>query len=219
MEDLKRYASYAVMMEVNAREFRRRIALFPEELRYYVILANGIVGTENAKRVGKTPEGVARDGGEFVEKLRSLGPDPDEAFKDVLEKLLIESMQDELRRCCPNCLGFEDCLNLDPAEVGVLFRRRVEGDDTGEVRGEIAGILSHAFLNTPHMEGDEAHERCPRFRHAYSASSIGEMFNRYADIAAALRQPYGVDYRKIQSAMVSLNMKFAGSGERGAAGQ
>src|SRR3990172_3091363 len=103
MPDTKTYSSFAVLYELNNREFKRKLGLFPAELRYYVVLANSIIGAENAKRVEETPEAVVEDGREFVSKLLEVAaPEQDDAFRDILETYLIETMKDELRYCCPN---------------------------------------------------------------------------------------------------------------------
>ncbi|HYQ47627.1 MAG TPA: hypothetical protein VEP69_01050, partial [Thermodesulfovibrionales bacterium] len=69
MQDNRTYASYAVMCELNNREFRRRLVRFPDEQRYYVVLATGIVGAQNARRIEETPAAVVNDGDAFVGKL------------------------------------------------------------------------------------------------------------------------------------------------------
>jgi hypothetical protein len=219
MPDSNKYSSYAIMHELNKREFRKKLELFPEELRYYVILANSIIGAENAKRVAGTPRAVIKDGEEFVSKLLSMvDPEKDAAFGEVLETYLIETMRDELRCCCPNCAAFEECLDIGNLSVGSLFERRVKGEETDDLKREIARQIDAALSRTPHVDTDTAHRLCEDFRHQYSASGIGEVFGRYADIASALQASYGIDYRKIQQKMVLLNMEFcekeAGRGDR-----
>ncbi len=197
------------MHELNKREFRKKLVLFPEELRYYVILANSIIGAENARRVAGTPEAVVRDGEEFVGKLLSMvAPEQDAAFREVLETYLIETMNGELGCCCPNCRRFDECLDLGNSPVGALFERRVNGEETEELKQEISREVDAALGRTPHLDTDEANRLCERFRHQYSAEEIGEVFGRYAEIAAELQGPFGVDYRKIQREMVALNMAF-----------
>jgi hypothetical protein len=209
MPDVRKYSSYAIMHELNKREFRRKLGLFPEELRYYVILANSIIGAENAKRVSCTPEAVIRDGDEFVAKLLSMvDAEKDAVFREILETYLVETMNDELRCCCPNCAGFEECLDIARLEVGGLFERRVNGEETEELKQEIVRQIDAALSRTPHIHTDKAHLLCPDFRHQYSASGIGEVFGRYAEIAAVLRDSFGIDYRKVQQKMVLLNMEF-----------
>ena len=208
MSDRKEYSSYAIMHELNKREFRKKLGLFPEELRYYVILANSIIGAENAKRVAGTPEAVVRDGEEFVGKLLAMvDPERDDSFKTVLETYLIETMREELRCCCPNCRHFDECLGPDGLEVGGLFERRVNGEETEELKKEITCLIDAALAHTPYVDGG-AERLCGKFIHQYSAAEIGEVFGRYADIAATLQKSYGMDYRKIQQQMVSLNMEF-----------
>jgi hypothetical protein len=41
---------------VNKREVNRKLGLFPEELRYYVILANSFTGSENARGWSRSPK-------------------------------------------------------------------------------------------------------------------------------------------------------------------
>jgi hypothetical protein len=209
MSETKTYSFFAVSYELNKREFRRKVGLFPEEMRYYVILANSIIGAENAKRVAETPEAVVEDSREFVEKLLSMvSPGGDDGFREVAETYLIETMKDELRFSCPNCENFGKCLDLEKLTVGLLFKRRASGEETEEIRMEIALQVDQALKNTPYIETDMAHELCKDFRHQYRASSVGEVFGRYSDIAAELHKSFGLDYGKIQKKMIEINMEF-----------
>jgi hypothetical protein len=203
------YSFYAVSFELNRRIFRRRLGLFPEEMRYYVILANSIIGSENAIRVAETPEAVVEDSREFVEKLLSMvNPEADEGFREVAETYLIETLKDELRFCCPNCENFSGCLDLENLTVGRLFERRANGEETEEIRKEIALQVDQVLKKTPYIDTDVAHELCKDFRHQYRATGIGEVFSRYSDIAATLHKSFGLDYRKIQKEMIGINMEF-----------
>ncbi len=209
MSDTTRYSFYAVSYELNRRELRRKLDLFPEEMRYYAILANSIIGSENARRVAGTPEAVVTDSREFTEKLLSLAdPGADEGFRKVAETYLIETMKDELRFSCPNCENFSRCLDLENLAVGSFFRRRANGEDTEEIRKEITLQVDQALRNTPHMDTDSAHELCNEFRHQCSVSGIGEVFGRYSDISAELQRSFGLDYGKIQKEMIGINMEF-----------
>jgi hypothetical protein len=217
MTDNKTYAFYALSQELNRREFRKKLDLFPAEMRHYVILANGIIGSENAKRVAETPEAVVEDGREFVAKLLGLvGPEPGDGFSEILETSLVETMKDELRRCCPNCENFCKCLDLDNLTVGSLFARRANGEETAELKKEIETHIENALLHTPHIDTDSADELCGDFRHQYPASRLGEVFGRYSEIAAELRDAFGINYGKILQAMILVNLEFLGkSGEDG----
>jgi hypothetical protein len=209
MQDNRTYATYAVMCELNSREFRRRLSLFPEDQRYQVVLASSIIGAQNAGRVKETPAAVVADGNEFVAKLLDMaGPEQDDTFKDVLEACLIETMNDELRYCCSNCMNFSSCLSVENMPIGNLFRRRAEGEETDQLKKEIANHIDQALQRTPHVESDSAHLLCGNFRHQYPATALGEVFNRYADIAVELQRSYGINYRKIQLEMVRINMVF-----------
>jgi len=209
MTDNATYASLAILHELNAREFRRKLGLFPGEVRYFVILANSIIGSENAKRVEETPEAVVKDGDEFVSKLLGMAsPGDDAAFKEILETYLLETIKDELRYCCPNCMNFYPCLDLDNSSIGPLFKRRIQGEETTELREEIVMQINRALEGTPHIHTDSAQNLCAGFRHQYTAANISEVFNRYADIAAALAGSFGIDYRKIQQAIIPINMEF-----------
>lgn len=209
MEEIKPYASYAVLHELNRREFRKRLNLFPAEQRHYLILATGIIGAENARRVEETPAAVVRDGEDFVADLLDIvSPGKDEEFREVLETCLVETMKDELKFCCSNCMNFDKCIDLEHLSVGHLFRERSAGQDSDELKMAIARQLDHAFQKTPYLESDSAQKLCVDFRHQYTASSIGDVFNRYADIAAGLQNSFGIDYHKIQLVMISLNMDF-----------
>ena len=206
---MRTYASYAVLQELNRREFRRKLGLFPAEQRHFVILSEGIIGAANARRVEETPEAVVRDSEDFAaELLEMIDPGQDASFREVLEACLIETIKGELRFCCPNCSNFGACIGLDDLSVGRLFRDRVEGQDSEELKKEIAGRIGHALQKTPHLEADSAQLLCGDFRHQHRSSSIGSVFNRYADIAAELQLSFGIDYRKIQQEMISLNMDF-----------
>jgi len=209
MSDTKAYSSYAVLCELSNREFKRKLGIFPAEMRHYVILAAGIVGAELAKRTEETPEAVAEDGKEFVSELLGIvGPGQDDAFGAILEKYLIETIKDELRYNCPNCTNFNACLDMENLPVGPLFRRRTEGEETEELRKEIALQIDRALQRAPHIDTDRAHRLCKDFRHQCSATTLGEVFGRYADIAADLQNTYGIDYKRIQQEMILINMEF-----------
>jgi hypothetical protein len=209
MSEITKYSFFAVSYELNKREFRRKLGLFPEEMRYYVILANSIIGSENAKRVAETPEAVVEDSREFVEKLLSLvHPEADDGFREVAETYLIETIKDELRFSCPNCENFSKCLDLENLTVGLLFRRRANGEETEELKREITLQVDQALKRTPYIDTDRAYELCKDFRHQYRASDIGDVFGRYSDIAAELHKSFGLDYRKIQKEMIDINMEF-----------
>lgn len=204
-----RYSSYAVLYELNNRELRKKLDLFPEELRYYAILANSIIGAENAQRVEGTPQAVVEDGVEFVSKLLGMAsPGQDDTFREILEKYLIETMKDELRSCCPNCTKFNACLDIENLEVGNLFERRAQGEETGELKKEIALQVADALKGAPYIDTDDAHTLCKDFKHQYTVSNMGEIFGRYSDIAAELRNSFGIDYKRIQEEMISINMDF-----------
>lgn len=209
MNNMNIYASYAVLQELNRREFRRKLAPFPDEQRHNVMLSAGIIGAANARRIDETPAAVVRDGVNFAAELMAMiDPAQDDAFKGVLETCLIETMKDEMRFCCSNCSNFNACIDLENLAVGPLFKALTEGQDSDELKKEISLRIDTALLNTPYLEADDAQNLCKDFRHQSRASSIGEIFNRYADIAAELQQSFGIDYRKIQQEMITLNMDF-----------
>lgn len=210
MADEAAFTHLAILCELNDREFKKKLALFPEELRYYVILASSIVGAENSKRVQETPQAVVADSAGFVERLLEVaGAGPDEAFRTVLETYLIETLKDELRFNCPNCRGFNACLGVENlTAIGELFRRRVQGDETEELKAEIKALINEALKKTPHLNTDEAPLKCRDFVHHYSSRSVAELFGRYADIGAALRREYGLDYAALQQRIIALNMEF-----------
>jgi hypothetical protein len=209
MSEIKKYSFFAVSYELNKRELRRKLDLFPEEMRYYVILANSIIGSENAKRVAETPEAVVENSREFVERLLSLvNPETDDGFREVAETYLIETIKDELRFSCPNCENFSKCLDLENLTLGLLFKRRANGEETEELKKDIALQVDQALKRARHIDTDMAHELCKDFRHQYRASGIGEVFGRYSDIAAELHRLFGLDYRKIQKEMIEINMEF-----------
>jgi hypothetical protein len=209
MSETEKYSFFAISYELNKREFRRKLGLFPEEMRYYVILANSIIGSENAKRVAETPEAVVEDSREFVGKLLALvNPEADDGFREVAETYLVETIKEELRFSCPNCGNFIKCLDLENLTVGLLFKRRTNGEETEGLKKEIALQVDKALKRTPYIDTDMAHELCKDFRHQYRSSAIGEVFGRYSEIAAELYRSFGLDYRKIQKEMIEINMEF-----------
>ncbi|MDA8079582.1 MAG: hypothetical protein M0Z79_11660 [Nitrospiraceae bacterium] len=213
MSDTARYSAYAILCEINNREFKKKLDHFPEELRFYVVLAAGIVGAENAKRMEETPQAVVKDGEEFVSKLLEIASLEDTAlFREILETYLVEAMKDELRHSCSNCANFNDCLDVKNASVGLFFKRRVQGEETEELKSEIARQVAQALQRTPYVDSDKAHILCSEFRHHYSASGLGEVFRRYADIAAGLRQTFGINYKRIQQEMIVINSAFMEKG-------
>lgn len=210
MSQRRSYSFYAVSYELNRREFRRKLGLFPEEMRYYVILANSIIGSENAKRVAEIPDAVVEDSREFAGKLLSMvSPEDDDGFRKVVETFLIETMKDELRFSCPNCENFDKCLDLDNlSAVGLLFKRRANGEETKEIREKIDIEVDNALKRTPYIDTDVAYELCGDFRHQYRTSGIGEVFARYSEIASELHRSFGLDYGNIQKKMIEINMDF-----------
>lgn len=209
MQDHAMFSLLAILKEVNDREFRKKIGVFPEELRFYATIAGSIVGLENSKRAQEALPGVMEKSEEFVSRLLGIAQlDPDETFREVLETCLLDSLRDEMKFCCFNCTRFSGCLELDSLSVGELFRRHTLGEETESLREEIARQVETALRKTPYTESDEAYAQCSRFVHHYRASAIGELFARYADIAATLRKQFGINYERILGEMVSLNMAF-----------
>ncbi|MFZ2197456.1 MAG: hypothetical protein WAV13_06980 [Thermodesulfovibrionales bacterium] len=209
MSDNKQYSLLAVLHEINRRELKNKLNLFPEDLRYYATVASGIVGAENAKRIRETPAGVSENSEEFVSKLLELTSFEDiDSFREVLGKYLIETLKDELQFCCLNCTFFDRCLDMENLSVGELFLRRVNGEETAEIRQDIFREIENALRNTPHVATDEAHRLCRDFLHHYDVSNVGEVFGRYSNIALSLQKQFGLDYKKFLQQMVSVNMTF-----------
>lgn len=209
MPDDKIFRQFAINYEINNRELGKKVSLFSEELRCYVLLAASIIGVENSKRIKETPDGVTQNSEEFVSDLMGLTTfEPDDSFRIILEDCLIETMRDELRFNCLNCVKFEKCLNAETLSVGELFRSRVNGKDTEDIRNEIKKQIETALKNTPFADSEEAHLLCRDFGHQHSKESAGEVFTRYRDIAASLSNEYGINYSMIQQKIVELNMEF-----------
>jgi len=207
--DNRLYSLLAVLHEINRRDLKKKLALFPEDLHYYVTVASSIVGAENAKRIKETPAGVSENSEEFVSKLLEITSFEDsDAFREVLGTYLLETLKGELAFSCLNCALFEKCLDVENLSVGELFHRRVSGDETVELREAILREVDEALRNTPFVSTAEAHRLCSDFVHQYNVSNVGEVFGRYADIAASLQRQYGLDYRKFLRQIVSLNMSF-----------
>jgi len=199
----------AVLHEINRREFKKKLAGFPEDLHYFVTVASSIIGAENAKRIRETPAGVTENSEEFVAKLLEITSFEDNAsFREVLETYLVETLKDELKFCCLNCMRLNSCLAVENLSVGELFLRRVHGEETKELRDAISCEVEKALQNTPYVASDEANRLCKDFIHQYNVSNVGEVFGRYADIAVALQSQYGLDYKKFLQDMVSVNMTF-----------
>jgi hypothetical protein len=209
MPDIKMYSLLAVLHEVNRRELQNKLALFPQDLHYYVTAASGIVGAENAKRLKETPEGVMRSSQEFVsELLEVMSIEDSAAFREILGTLLTESLKDELKFCCLNCAFFERCLDIENLSVGELFLRRVSGDETTELKAEITREVNEALRKIPYVLSHEAHKLCRDFLHQYNASNIAGIIGRYTEIAMRLRRDYGLDYAKFLHSVASINMVF-----------
>lgn len=207
--EIRLYSMLAVLHEINRRELKNKLALFPEDLHYYVTVASSIVGAENAKRIKETPAGITQNSEDFVSKLLEIANLEDsDAFREVLGTYLVESLRGELAFCCLNCALFERCLDIENLSVGELFHRRVNGEETVELREDISSEVENALRNTPYIATDEAHRLCRDFVHQYNISNVGEVFGRYADIAAGLQRQYGLDYRKFLQQIVSINMSF-----------
>ncbi|HSW62947.1 MAG TPA: hypothetical protein VLH56_06540 [Dissulfurispiraceae bacterium] len=205
------YTQLAILMELNSRETQRKLHMYPKEMHYFAMLAASIVGAELSKRIAETPEGVAGKSDEFVSSLLNLAqPEKDGVFQGILETYLLETLKDELRFCCMNCKKFDACLATETLAVGELFRRRASGEEIEELRLEITRQVEAALDKTPYLHVEIAHELCKDFSHQYGASDIGAVFGRYAEIATVLHEKYGIDYRKIQQQMLSINMEFCG---------
>src|SRR5512141_1012987 len=197
MADNKLYSLLAVLHEVNRRELKNKLALFSEDLHYYVTVSSSIVGAENSKRISETPAGVTENSEEFVSKLLEITNFEDkDSFREVLGTYLLETLKDELKFNCLNCISFERCLDISNLSVGEIFLRRVHGEETPELREEITREVDNALRHTPYFEGNEAHRVCKDFTHQYNASNIAEIFGRYKEIAMALQKQYGLDYKK-----------------------
>lgn len=214
VSDISMYAVYAVLYELNRRELKKKLDRCPPERHYAVVLASSIIGAENAKRVAETPEAAVQAGNAFVAGLLEVAtpsaePGQDLVFREVLEEHLIAGMKDELGCCCPNCAHFSACLDIGDGVLGRLFLRRVQGEETQDLKEEIARETGRALRKAPHLDTDDAAVLCGDFRHQYRISGIGEVFSRYAAIAQGLQDSFGLDYRKVQQAMILINMDFA----------
>lgn len=208
MADKRLFSILAVLHELNDREFRRRLASFPADLSYYVVLAGGIVGAEISKRVQETPAEVVRGGGAFVSDMLNVSTPQDEVFKKILEGVLLETLKYELRFSCMNCCRFNQCIDLDNLSIGELFERRVNGEETQQLKDEISAETSKALCRSPFLDTDHAHKHCKDFAHQYDIASLGEVFGRYSEIAAALQKDYGIDHGTVLQQMVAVNMDF-----------
>jgi hypothetical protein len=209
MADNKLYSLLAVLHEINRRELKNKLALFSEDLHYYVTVASSIVGAENAKRISETPTGVTENSEEFVSKLLEITSfEGSDSFREVLGTYLLETLKDELKFNCLNCRLFDSCLDTGDLSVGELFFRRVYGEETSELREDISREVEKALRNTPYVASDEAHRLCKDFIHQYNVSNVGEIFGRYTDIAVTLQKQYGLDYKKFLQSIISVNMAF-----------
>jgi len=209
MEDKIAFSELAMLYELNKRCSFKRLAAFSDDQKYFVMLAMSIVGAQNAKRVKETPQAVVDDSEGFVSKLLSLADaKSDDRFRHVLQACLLESLRDELRFNCTNCLNFNKCIGIESLSVGELFMKRVNGDESESLRKEISIAVEEALKKTPYAESEDAHKHCSRFEHNYSSSSVADVFGRYAEIAAELKHEYNINYSEVQAAMLQLNMDF-----------
>ena len=209
VSDEKTFSLLAVLQEINDREFKKRLEDFPEKMHYYAVVASSIIGAENSKRILETPAGVAEQSEAFVSDLLNMTPvDGDDAFREILEVYIVKTLESELNFCCLNCRNFEQCLDVDNLSVGQLFKKRVQGDETTKTRQDISLLVEKALRNTPYTNSDDAHLLCHKFKHQYTASNIGEVFGRYAAIAADLKERFGIDYRAFQQQMLEINTSF-----------
>lgn len=206
---------YAVLHELNGRAFRERIGRFPEALRYYVILADALVGLENSRRIGETPSGVIGESEQFVEKLKGMvNPSDDETFGAILLSCVLDSLKGELAFSCLNCRGFGECLQPGQLPVGRLFDRRVKGDETRELREEISRQVDAALVKIPYFDDEAAHAHCERFRHSHSVASLAGLFKRYSEIAGRFAAQYAFDYGQFLGELAAINMEFARKSEK-----
>lgn len=203
------YTFYAIIHELNGREFNKRLKRYPEDQHFMVMLANSIIGTEHAKRVTEIPETIVMGSDAFVSKLLQF-TDNEKIYllKEIFEELLIITLEDELRFCCPNCTRFRICTDIVNLNIGELFKRRVKGEESNHLREEIKSRISIALENAPYYDSDDAHEQCEDFEHQYDSSSLGNVFNRYRDIALDLHQRFGLDYGSFQQKLIEINMDF-----------
>lgn len=203
------YTLYAILHELNGREFKRKLNDYPEELLYLVILAHSIIGAENAKRIRETPEAVVKDGTEFVTKLLSVtDPEQEVTLKGILEEFLIKTLNDELRFCCPNCINFNRCLDINNLTIGELFKKRVNGEESEELKNDIKALIDSAIVNTPFITADDANKHCNDFIHQYDVPSLGNVIGRYRDIASALREKFNINYNEVQLRIIDVNLEF-----------
>jgi hypothetical protein len=203
------YSLYAILHELNGREFKKKLNDYPEEMHYLVILANSIIGAENAKRIHETPEAVVKDSTEFVSKLLNVtAPEHEENLKKILEEFLIKTLRDELRFCCPNCGNFNQCLDINNLTVGELFKKRVDGEESEKLKFEIKTLIDKALENTPFLNSNDANDHCKDFVHQYDVSSLGNVIVRYRDIAVALKEKFDINYSEVQQEMIDINLEF-----------
>jgi len=222
MNELQTYTRYAILHELNGREFREKLDRYPQDQHFMVMLANSIIGSENARRIEETPHNIVQDSEAFVEKLMQITDhEKEDLFRQILQTHLIETLKDELRFSCPNCRNFHKCTDVVNLNIGELFKQRVEGDETEELKKEIKSTVDIALENTPYLDSEEAHMKCSDFRHQYGLSGLGEVFRRYLDIAADFQKRFGIDYRSIQLRIIEINMDFERKANetKGSAGQ
>lgn len=209
MNELQTYTLYAILHELNGREFRKKLDRYHQDQHFMVMLANSIIGSENARRIEETPRNVVQDSEAFVEKLVQITDhEKEDLFRQILQTHLIETVKDELSFSCPNCRNFLTCANIVNLNIGELFKQRVEGDETNELKKEIKSRVDIALENTPYLDSEEAHMKCNDFTHQYGLSGLGEVFRRYLDIAADLQKRFGIDYKSIQLRIIEINMDF-----------
>ncbi|UCG79139.1 MAG: hypothetical protein JSV21_04735 [Nitrospirota bacterium] len=209
MNEEQTYTIYAILHELNGRRFRSRLEHIPEEKHFLMTMATAIVGNEIAKRIEETPDAVASDSNAFVSKLLQLAdPEQTEELAIVLGTVLVDTLEDEIRYCCANCKKFSQCTNIVNLKVGKLFKQRVLGDESRELIEEIRSRIDIALENAPYYDSNDAHEQCPEFVHQYDPVSLGDVFNRYRNIASDLAERFGLDYGSFQQKLIDINMEF-----------
>ncbi|MEE9524023.1 MAG: hypothetical protein V3V59_04640 [Thermodesulfovibrionales bacterium] len=209
MSDTFAYSIYAILHELNGREFKKKLNGYHEEMHYLMILANSILGAENARRINETPEAVVKDSSQFVSKLLNVtDPEHEKNLTGILEEFLIETLKDELRFCCPNCVNFNTCLDIKNLAIGELFKRRVEGEENEGLKNEIRSSIDEALEKTPFLNSNDAQDQCKDFIHQYDVSSLGNVIGRYRDIASELQKKFDLNYNEVQQKMIEINMEF-----------
>jgi len=112
----------AILHEINKREFKKQALQISGGTPLFCNGGKQHHRSENAKRIRETPAGVTENSEAFVAKLLEITSfEESDAFREVLETCLVETLKDELKFCCLNCTRLNNCLDVEIFRSGNSF--------------------------------------------------------------------------------------------------